>query len=330
MTPRERVIKTLQHQNTDAVPYQLDLTDEVYERMQSYYGDDAFFEKTGSHLAQERNESFTILSKTRFRDMFGVIWNREQEGDFGIVDQTILKEPEFGDYVFPEPDEKLIREKCERLEKQSDKFRMYIIGFSLFERAWTLRSMEELLMDFLTNEEFAEALLDQIVEYNTKVVEIVAQYDIDCIFYGDDWGQQKGLIMGGQLWRRFLKPRLKQMYDVAKQNGMYVAQHSCGDVSEVFPDLIELGLDIYNTFQPEIYDVAKMKELYGKQITFYGGISTQRLLPYETPETVKAEVRRLMKILGRDGGYIVAPTHAMPNDIPTENVLAFLEAVQNQ
>lgn len=330
MTGRERVLMSLKHEKPDITPYQLDLTDEVYARLVEYYKDEDFFEKTGSHLAQERNESFTVLSPTKFKDMFGVTWNREQEGDFGIVQDYRLTDAEFGDYVFPKPDEKLIREKCERLQKQKDKFRMYIIGFSLFERAWTLRSMPELLIDFRLNKEFAKELLDRIVEYNLAVVDIVAQYDIDCIFYGDDWGQQKGLIMGPELWREFIKPGLKKMYDRAKGHGMYVAQHSCGDISEVFPDLIELGLDIYNTFQPEIYDVEEMKKLYGDKITFYGGISTQQLLPNAAPDEVKSEMKRLMEILGKDGGYVVAPTHAMPNDIPTENILAFLEVVQNQ
>ncbi len=330
MTPRDRVIKALNHEKTDIIPYHLDLTDEVYDRLVKYFKNENFFEKTGSHLAQERNESFTVLSPTKFKDMFGVTWNRDQEGDFGVVEDYILTEAEFGDYKFPKPDEKLIREKCERLEKQKDKFRMYIIGFSLFERAWTLRSMPELLIDFKINEEFAHVLLDKIVEYNLAVVDIVAQYDIDCIFYGDDWGQQKGLIMGPELWGEFLKPRLKTMYDRAKEHGMYVAQHSCGDISEVFPDLVELGLDIYNTFQPEIYDVAEMKRLYGDKITFYGGISTQQLLPGGTPEQVKSEIIRLKKLLGENGGYIVAPTHAMPDDIPTENIMAFLEVLQNQ
>lgn len=330
MTYRDRVIKSLKHEKTDLIPYHLDLTDEVYARLADYFHDPDFYGKTGSHLAQERNESFTILSPTRFRDMFGVAWNREQEGDFGIVHDYPLKDPEFGAYIFPQPDEKLIREKCERLQKQRDKFRMYIIGFSLFERAWTLRSMPELLMDFMINKEFAHALLDQITAYNLAVVDLVAEYDIDCIFYGDDWGQQKGLIMGPALWREFIKPRLRKMYDRAKEHGMYVCQHSCGDVSEIFPDLIELGLDMYNTFQPEIYDVAEMKRLYGDKITFYGGISTQRLLPGGTPDEVKSEMRRLMDLLGENGGYVVAPTHAMPNDIPTANILAFLEVVQNQ
>lgn len=330
MTKRNRVIEALKHERTDIIPYHLDLTDEVYERLQKYFNDKDFFQKTGSHLAQERNESFTIFSPTKFKDMFGVVWNKEQEGDFGVVQDYILTDAEIGNYVFPIPNEMLIREKCERLEKQKDNFRMYIIGFSLFERAWTLRSMPELLIDFKINKDFAHELLDRIVDYNLAVIGIVAQYDIDCIFFGDDWGQQKGLIMGPELWREFIRPRLKRMYDCAKEYGMYVCQHSCGDICEIFPDLIELGLDAYNTFQPEIYDVVQMKKLYGNKITFYGGISTQQLLPNATPGEVKSEMRRLMNILGKDGGYIVAPTHAMPNDIPTENIIAFLEVLQNQ
>ena len=89
-------------------------------------------------------------------------------------------------------------------------------------------------------------------------------------------------------------------------------------------------LDIYNTFQPEVYDIVDFKERFGKQITFYGGISTQRLLPFKTPPEVKAEMHRIMDILGKDGGYILAPTHAMPNDIPIENVFAFLDVARNE
>ncbi len=330
MTRKERVLMALRHEQPDIVPYQLDLTDEVYTRLRQYFNDDNFFEKTGSHLAQERNESFTDVNDTDFLDMFGVLWSREQEGDFGIVKKTVFASSSFGDYVFPEPDEALIVEKCKRLETHPDQFTMYIVGFSLFERAWALRGFNEILMDFLLEKGFANALLDKIVEYNLKVVDIVSRYKVDCIFFGDDWGQQKGLIMGPAVWREFIKPRLREQYDYVKTKGMYVAQHSCGDIRDVFPDLVELGLDIYNTFQPEIYDIAQMKRDYGEDITFYGGISTQRVLPFGTPEEVREETKRTMEIVGKGGGFIAAPTHAIPNDVPTENILAFLDVVQNQ
>ncbi|NCB92029.1 MAG: uroporphyrinogen decarboxylase [Clostridia bacterium] len=331
MTKREVVLQTLRHEQTDVIPYYLDLTEGELEKMIAFTGDKEFFEHSDSYLAQERNESFTDLGGGMFKDMFGVTWNvGAQEGDFGVVKEFPIPEADFGDYVFPEPDEALIREKCERLVQQKDKFTMYIIGFSLYERAWTLHSTAECLMDFLEEPEFMGELLDKIVEYNCKVVDIVAQYPIDCVFFGDDWGQQIGLQMGYPIWKEFIKPRLKIMYDHVKKYGMFVSQHSCGDCRQVFPDLVELGLDIYNTFQPEVYDIVEFKKLYGDHITFFGGISTQRILPFKTPEEVKKNMHEVMDVLGKNGGYILAPTHAMPNDIPPENVLAFMEVAKNE
>jgi uroporphyrinogen decarboxylase len=331
MTARDLVLESLAHRRPPVLPFQLDLTDDVRDRLAAYFGDPDFEDKVGNALAQERNEIITPVDATRVSDMFGVTWLREQKGDFGVVQDYLLEEPDFGGYRFPEPDEAFIRAKCERLvARRAGQFTMYIIGFSLFERAWSLRGMEDVLVDFIANPDFAEALLDRIVDYNLAVVDRVAEYPIDCIFFGDDWGQQKGLIMGPAHWRRFIKPRIERMYGHVRAKGMIVAQHSCGDVSEVFEDMVEAGMAIYNTFQPEVYDVVEMKRRYGSLVTFYGGISTQRLLPMATPARVKAETERLMGILGRDGGYIVAPTHAIPDDTPTENILAFLDAVRGQ
>jgi len=330
MTKRDIVIRTIEHKDSGVIPYFLDLTEEKLRDMIAYTGDELFFEHSDSYLAQERNESFVDLGNGMFKDMFGVTWDKgAQEGDFGIVKINPIGD-EIGDYVFPEPDEKLIREKCERLVAQKDKFTMYIIGFSLYERLWTLHGTFNTLVDFIEEPEYMHSLLDKIVEYNCKVVDIVAEYPIDCIFYGDDWGQQQGLQMGYPIWKEFIKPQLKKMYDHAKKYNMYVAQHSCGDCREVFPDLVELGLDIYNTFQPEVYDIVDFKKRFGDKITFFGGISTQCILPFKTAEEVKAEMHRVMDILGKDGGYILAPTHAMPNDIPPENVLAFMEVARNE
>ena len=331
MNCREAVIRALEHQDVRPVPYYLDLSDEARLRMRQYTGDPDFFEHSGSYLAQERNEEFTGLSDTLFQDMFGVVWDKGvQGGDFGVVKEYALKSPKLGDYRFPDPDETAIRRKCERLAAQRDKFTMYTIGFSLFERAWTLRSMQELLCDMITEEAFADELLDRIVAYNLQVVDIVAEYPIDCIFFGDDWGMQKGLIMGLPLWKRFIEPRIRKEYEYVHGKGMYVAQHSCGDCREVFPALIEAGLDIYNTFQPEIYPIDEFKRRYGDKITFFGGISTQTLLPYAAPGEVKKETTRILDILSQNGGYILAPTHAITGDVPSENIMAFLGVCQNQ
>jgi uroporphyrinogen decarboxylase len=172
-------------------------------------------------------------------------------------------------------------------------------------------------------------LFDAITDYNCGLLEEVLRYDIDCVRFGDDWGQQHGLIFGGRLWRRFVKPRLARMYGMVKQAGKAVMIHSCGRVQELFPELIELGLDIFNPFQPEAMDPYEIKKQFGDRLTFFGGMSVQKLLPFGTPQQIRDETLRLMEHVGRGGGFIIAPSHDMPGDVPIENMVAFFETVRN-
>lgn len=334
MTARERVLAALNHQSTDFVPYHLDFTQTEYEKVKNYFQDPGFYEKTGYHLLYDQYSGFPTELADRpghFRDDFGVVWNRTIDKDIGVVDQPFVCD--LDDYQFPEVhlDETKLRKQYDFLmQNRGDRFTFAGIGFSMFERAWSLCGMENLLMGMLTNPEEVEQLLDDICAYNMRIIDIAMEYDFDGFYFGDDWGQQKGLIMGANHWRHFIKPRMAKMYARVKKHGKYVLQHSCGDIHEIFPDLIEIGLDCYQTFQPEIYDVEAVKREFGDKLTFWGGISTQRLLPFATPEEVKAETRRMIQIMGKDGGYIAAPTHAVPGDVPPENIAAMLEVFQNQ
>jgi uroporphyrinogen decarboxylase len=267
-----------------------------------------------------------------WKDDFGVVWNHNgADKDIGVIDGLVLPEPDMSGYKFPEIDEERLRCEFEKLMRShDDTFKFGAIGFSMFERAWTLRGMENLLMDMVLNPEFVDKLLDAIVDFNLRIMDIAMEYDIDGFHFGDDWGQQKGLIMGPDYWRKFIKPQMARMYERVKSKGKIVSQHSCGDIYDIFPDLIEIGLDVYQTFQPEIYDLPKVKREYGKHLTFNGGISTQRLLTYATPAEVKRVVRETIKLMGKGGGYIAAPTHDLPGDIPPENVAALIEVIQNQ
>jgi len=123
---------------------------------------------------------------------------------------------------------------------------------------------------------------------------------------------------------------MARMYERVKSKGKFVIQHSCGDIHEIFPDLIDIGLDVYQTFQPEIYHIDFIKKEYGKHLSFWGGISTQRLLPFGTIDEVKEKTAEIMRIMGKGGGYIAAPTHAVPGDVPPENVMAMLAVMMNQ
>ena len=112
--------------------------------------------------------------------------------------------------------------------------------------------MEELLMYMLTEKDFVNQLFDKILQYNLGIIERACSLDIDIFRFGDDWGQQRGLIMGIYLWREFIKPRIKKMYELVKSKGRYVMIHCCGKIDGILPELIECGLDIFNPFQPEV------------------------------------------------------------------------------
>jgi uroporphyrinogen decarboxylase len=190
--------------------------------------------------------------------------------------------------------------------------------------------MEQLLMYMLSNKDFVNQLLDKILEYNVGIIEHSCCLDIDIFRFGDDWGQQRGLIMGIDLWREYIKPRIKKMYELVKSEGKRVMIHCCGKVDGLFPELIECGLDIFNPFQPEVMDVVENKRRYGDRLSFYGGISIQKTLPYGTVEEVKGEVERLIEIVGENGGYIASPSHDLPADAKPENIAAMIEVLQNQ
>ena len=216
-----------------------------------------------------------------------------------------------------------------KIARYGDRFRVFQIGFSLYERAWTLRGMMNLMMDFYDHPDFVHELLAAIADYNIMQIQEALKYDIDALYFGDDWGQQRGLQMGPRLWREFIYPQLKRMYGVVREAGKYIFIHSCGDVDELFDDLIAIGLDCFNPFQPEVMDVYALMRRYRGRLVFHGGLSTQRTLPYGTIEDVRQETERLLRA-GAAGGYIFAPAHAVEGDVPVENMVTMIETVKSQ
>ncbi|MGB9607569.1 MAG: uroporphyrinogen decarboxylase family protein, partial [bacterium] len=280
------------------------------------------------HLGATPLDAWVEVKPGFWRDEFGVIWNRTIDKDIGNP-EPILLEPRLKGYEFPDPDDpKRYAHFPSFIEANKDKFILCEIGFSLFERAWSMRGMENLLVDMKENPSFVHELLEAIAWFNVRVIRNAVRYPIDGFYFGDDWGQQRGLIMGPLLWREFLKPRLKMMYEEVHKANLPVFIHSCGDVKELFPELIEIGVNVFNPFQPEVMDIYEMKRRYGNDLTFYGGISVQRLLPFGTPEEVKRETKRILKELGKGGGYIASPSHAIPKDVPLENILALIETLR--
>jgi len=334
MTKRERIIAALQHKETDFIPYEIGLTSAAYEKMVQFYGSHDFAHNIGNHITTAYYDGGTAPMPDKenyYKDDFGVVWNRTVDKDIGVIEGLQIPEPDMCSYIFPQVPEERIRKQCEAvLAGAGDCFTNGSIGFSLFERAWTLTGMENLLIYMITDPDFVTELMDKILDFNLRVINIFLEYDFDCIFFGDDWGQQKGLIMGPEMWRKFIKLPLAKMYAAAKEKGRFVMQHSCGDIQEIYPDLVEIGLDAHQTFQPEIFDIRAIKAKYAGKLSFYGGISTQQMLPFETPEGVAREAKEIMAIMGKGGGFIVAPTHSIPGDVPAENIDALIKLFQNQ
>lgn len=335
MNRRDTVIQALKHKHTEICPFSANFTKQAQANLINYAKDPDILSKLDSyiHMAEYWGRPTEIQGRPDYyKDDFGIIWNRSgADKDIGIPVSNVIENLDDNEYKLPAVDEPYIRNMISSLVKtRGDRFVITGIGFSLFERAWSLAGMREVLIAMAEDSEGLHKLLDDICEFNMKIIDIALDYDIDAVYFGDDWGQQKNMIMGPDYWRKFIKPRLEKMYGKVKEKNLFVIQHSCGDINAIFDDLVEIGLDCYQTFQPEIYDIQKVKSMYSNKLSFWGAISTQQLLPIATAETVRDVTARTIKILSENGGYIASPTHAIEFDVPPENILAMYDVFMNQ
>ena len=334
MTHKERVYASLNHEQPDRTPYCIGFTEKAYSAMVEHYGNGDFMgliDNSLHNVAANPGPLQREVDEVTWQDEFGVQWDKSVDRDIGNVCDQVLAERDLDLIEMPDPRAPgKFDGFAERVAAGADKCVQFAIGFSLYERAWTMRGMAELMMDMVDAPDFVDALLDSVCDYNVALVEQAVEHDIDAVHFGDDWGSQRGLQMGPERWERFIKPRLARQYGAAKAAGKFVTIHSCGMVQEVFPQLIEIGLDCFNPFQPEVMDPYEMKAQFGDRLSFWGGVSTQKLLPYGTPEEVRAECRKLMAEVGKSGGYILAPAHAIPGDAKPENIMAMIETVNEQ
>jgi len=333
MTKRDVILDVLAFRKPAYVPWSIGLTIPAADRVRKLLGVQNLSAWLDNHFLDVGEGGVRVVRETpaQVTDIYGVTWDRSIDKDIGTPCAWPIKTPEDLDkYRWPDAaDEAWYAPARQELKKNKDRFTRYDIGFSLFERAWTMHGMSELLMDMVAEPAFIERLMDQIVEHNLIQVHKAIELGVDCVHFGDDYGMQIGLIMGKPLWRKFIKPRLARMFQPVLAAGKNVSMHSCGQVNELFDDLVEIGLRIFNPFQPEVMDVFDLIPRYRGRLAFHGGMSTQKTLPFGSVSDVREMTRRLIEA-GSQGGYIFSPAHATPSDVPAENIVAMLEELKAQ
>lgn len=356
MTHRDRVIAALDHAQTDHPPFQATFTPEFATRLREYfalpqmktephhrqwYGYDLEI-LTGQDALQAGVGWFTnyYLKDEPYTDEWGVQWKiAPYDTPFGQGCYTNLLNGPLSDenvnlqaYKAPNPNRPELYSHIERLIKEY-KSEYYIIGrihCTVFESSWALRGFENLLMDFLIDEDFANSLIDISFKYHLEVAKNIARKGVDMIWLGDDYGSQNSLIISPDIWIKFFKPRYARIIEEVKRIDpkIKVALHSDGCIYDIIPELIDIGLDVLNPIQTECLDPELLKKKYGANLAFFGGVAVQSTLPYGSGDDIKREFEWLKSTLGKNGGWLCAPTHHVQLDTPIENFMVLSRLVQ--
>lgn len=336
MTERQIMQAAFEHRDCGAVPYHLTMEDSVADKLTAYYGTEEWKNKIKDYVFGVMHVD-TIMERELDGvygiDAFGSIWRRDKRP--WHLEKPILPEPGFEGYQFPELSKFLdplergnAIEKANRaMEENPDKFGIIHMGWGIFEQTWRMRGFENALMDVCCEEEFYEELIGRLTELYVGMVRYCKDVKADAFFFGDDWGDQRGIIIGPERWRRFIKPAWKQVYDEVHKQGKYVIAHSCGSVADVIGDAAEIGLDMLESVQPEANGMNpyELKAKWGDKMGFFGCLGSQSTIPFGTPEEVRTEIRKLRREMGKNGGYILAPAKPLQPETPVENAAAILE-----
>jgi uroporphyrinogen decarboxylase len=331
MNNKEWIKSTVMHNETKRVPYNFFFTPQSQRLLEEHYKTDDLFNTLDLPIRFAMPNTIKPIYAqpedhgTTLRDEFGVLWSVNPI-DRGAPIGPSLLEPDLKRYKFPDPgDEYRFEGLGEWCSDNAGHYTVMIVG-DLWERATFMRGMENLLMDISLNPRFVENLLIGLTDYILETMRILCErFSFDAIGLSDDYGSQHGLLISPEAWLRFIKPCLARIFAYAKKNGYGIFLHSCGNIRSIIEELIDVGLDILHPIQPEAMDIMELKTEYGKDLTFCGGISTQRLLPSGTPGEIHDVVRRTKEIMGRRSGYICDAGINILADVPLENIIAFIE-----
>ena len=371
MTSRERVIKALEHQEPDRVPFDCRFTYEAYRKLEKTLGypeDKTIVPRSPDlgvtpsieflkgfnvdlyyiGLNSWKNEPSFYFGAETFQDAWGVGFKKissdsgtEYFNDSHPLSQATQKDLE--KFAWPDPDDPELtaglQERAAYLSNETDFALVGKFSSSIFEQAAALLGMQQLYVDLAQDPDFVMDLFNRLTDIAIKLNEVglkaCGQYLHILRLAGDDMGSQRGTLLNPKMFRRMVKPFFERLYHQSKAlflkynpKGKLMA-HTDGDVYPIIPDYCEMGLDVLNPVQPYVAEMEheKLKTEFGDRLSFHGGIDIQNVLPFGSPQVVTREAIKVMKALGRGGGYILSPTHYLLADVPPENILAMRDAV---
>jgi uroporphyrinogen decarboxylase len=207
---------------------------------------------------------------------------------------------------------------------------LMVTNGNLFETSWYMRGFQRMFTDMVLHPELFHAIMSRVTDfYVAHFRRMLAAADgaIDLAFTADDIAGQNGLLMSLDMWEKFLKPYHVRLNAAIHEFGTRVIYHTDGGAMEAVEGLIDMGIDVLQAlqFSAKGMDPAKLKRRFGDRLSFEGGVSVQTTLPFGTVDDVRAEVQELIAVLGKGGGYILGPSHAVQAGTPPENVVAMFD-----
>jgi uroporphyrinogen decarboxylase len=356
MKPRERVEMALSHETPDRCPMQISFTPEFAARLQKdmelrgRVGHNPHGGGNSYELERALGEDVLLtsvgwansyyLADEPYVDEWGVGWRvQPYETPFGrghyteIDSHPLADDDAIASYQPPDPNRPgLYADAKQVISELKDEY--WIVGVTvttIFETAWALRGLEQMLIDMVVDPDLAGHLLDIPYYYHLAAAKKLVEMGVDMIWAGDDVGAQHEMLISPKMWRRYFKERMAHFIAELKamNSTVKIAYHSDGDISRIIPDLVEIGLDVLNPIQPASMDPAWIKRQFGNRLCFWGTIDEQHTLPFGSPSDVQAEVRERLQTVGHGGGLILAPTHHVQLDTPLENFWAMVNTIHS-
>jgi len=334
-TKRKKVLNVINRISQGVLPTQIDYTPEMKDKIKKLLNikDNEVDERLDNHIKYLPLNDIVKIDKEKGikYDVWGIGWDQILTEGFHIRRHPLLESDDFTGYKFPEPTDELLSIIKERGQKEKDNyFLLSLQDFTLFERCWCLIGYESVLIDLYYREKEINYILDGITDFNIEISRKIVNLGIvDGLRTGDDFGTQKGMVMSPEMFRKFFKKRYEKIWEVYKDKNLPVVHHSCGNLIEIIPDLIEIGLDVLTPIQPEAMDPKELSKRFGKRLSFFGGISTQSTLPFGTPQDVRNEIIDRITVLGRDNGYIISPSHEVTSDCKDENFIMLIKTLED-